>query len=80
MVTKSALTKAKMAPVRIYKKKMKIFILCFQTKKNLIEKTQRRGNDSILKSGQNRQKSSKIDHFTLGGPRVGKKGDFAVFF
>ena len=60
MVTVGALTKAKMTPVRIYKKKMKIFILCFQTKKKLIEKTQRRANDSILKSGQNRQKSSKL--------------------
>ena len=51
---------------------MKILILCFQTKKNLIEKTQKHKNGDSLKSGQNRQKSSKIDHFTVGGPCVRK--------
>ena len=80
MVTKSVLTISEIEICAISEKKMKICILCFQAKKKLIEKTQRRANGSILKSGQNRQKSSKIDPFTLGGPRVGKKGGFADFF
>ena len=58
---------------------MNIFILCFQTKKNLIEKTQKQKNGDSLKSGQNRQKSAKIDHFTVGGPYVRKMRFLPIF-
>ena len=48
-------------------------------KKNLIEKTQKHKNGDSLRSGQNRQKSSKIDHFTVGGPCVRKMRFLPIF-
>ena len=78
-VTQGVLTIQKLRYARFRKIEMKILILCFQTKKNLIEKTQKQKNGDSLKSGQNRQKSSKIDHFTVGGPCVRKMRFLPIF-
>ena len=78
-VTQGVLTIQKLRYARFRKIEMKILILCFQTKKNLIEKTQKHKNGDSLKSGQNRQKSSKIDHFTVGGPCVRKMRFLPIF-
>ena len=47
---------------------MKISILCFQTKQNLIEKTQKQKNGSPLKSGQNQKKTAKSPFLPTRGP------------
>ena len=56
--------------------KMKIYILSFQTKKNLVPKTHLWRNGGLLKFGRNRR------NFHLGppgGPPKVKRGIFAVF-
>ena len=58
---------------------MKISILCFQTKKNLIEKTQKQKNGSPLKSGQNHKKSAKLHIFPPGGPPKVQRSIFDDF-